>query len=416
MKSSKFTLGFILTKVLSYPIVFLILMYTERRIELLTDNTFYIALTYCIFLFSICLYHLVIKVRTTRFNNQLSAKRILYFIIAISLLLMLGQDHLVWWSYYIILSVITLISLIFSSTISTLFYLGVKFNKRAKVTTRIEFYSSLVGMLSFIVVALYVRDEIILLCISCILSLLSLLSLRISIKIWNSVDTKDHFILNQHQINASVTEGTNRYNFKLRDSIGVKTVLAIFIIYQLLLGIVEVLNVIYIQDIVDKTQFDRFLLIGIFLAGVFTSSRFISYSVSKIRASYLLQSSILLISIYAVILYQNVSIYYLYVVLYLLGLVNGLVLTTTRLAVHQNSKEFQVRGRLKLIEVGLYLLPFISYTTVLGIYVYSTIALDMIFLSVAVITTILLTYIILIRFFKPKTRDMSYKIERRRHW
>jgi MFS family permease len=407
----KFILYFIALRTCWSVIEFMSLMICEKSIELLTKDVTSIMMVRLLFVTVYLVFLVWSKSIIPSFSNQLSIKKILA-VTSIALSIgALGQAYIPFWGYYILIVVTTSTSLIFVPCVSYLMYKGVKYDSRPKVISRVAFLSSSMGIASYLAVSIVAtsmeRVQYITV-ISVLVCALTYFFLSRCLKIWMTHDTRDHFILNQHQVNASASLRYNKVSWKLKDSIGMTGILIIFSIYQVLYSSIDSMNTAYVHDVLKKGQEAQFLFVGIFMVGVASVALYRSFIVSRIRTSYMLQNSLMFVAIYMFVLSQKASIWYLYVLLFLLGAMSGIILVATNLSVHQNSRPVDLPKRLLMYNMIIGIGPVVSNGFIWIAFKYTKFPADQIAMVIAFACMGIISCVTLIRFFKPRTKDMTY--------
>jgi MFS family permease len=407
----KFILSFIALRTCWSVVEFLSLMICEKSVELLTKDITSIICVRVLFTLTYFIFTLVSKRVVPYFSNQLYVRKVLITSGAVVLLTICGQAYFPFWSYYVIIVIITSASLVFTPCVSYLLYKGVKLNDKSEVIRKIGILSSTMGIASYVIASIYVTDTAAIkdmLIIALLLIVLVYVLFSVCVKIWLSYDTRDHFILNQHQVNASASLNYNKPSWKLKDSIRLTGVLIIFSVYQLLYSSIDSMNTAYVHDVLKKGQETQFMFVGIFMAGIASISFHKSFIVSRIRTSYMLQNSLLFVAIYMFVLSQKASIWYLYGIMFLLGAMSGLILVAMNLAIHQNTTPALLSKRLMLYTLILNVGPVVSNSFLLVSFKYTKLEANQIAMWVAFICMGIISIIVIIRFFKPRTKDMTY--------
>lgn len=335
--------------------------------------------------------------------NQISAKKTLL----VSMLVLPTMLY----TPYVGLFIVALVSVKFVSSINYLMSRGVKYNDKPSVNKKISLLTSMSGLLVYLLGSFFLNDRSKLLLgfsIIFILLVLTYIFLYKAIKIWVTSNTTDHMIISQQQKNAVASMSYGKPYFKLKDSLKITGVMIVFSIYFLFISTIDSLNTAYVRDILHKGQEVQFSLVFAFLLGATLVSFYQSYVVSRIRLSYMLQNSIMFIGIYVFILYQEASIWYLYGLMFLIGALANVINISVTLSIHQNTKPEHLKKRLNIYNAIIYISPVLSNLSIWVILTYTKLKLSEIYLGTALVCMLVISTLITIRLFRPKTKDMTY--------
>lgn len=401
---------YISIRILWSVLIFSSLCVVEKYIQEATKDTSHIILVRVIFV-TIPLLVMLIPTKTKfRLFNKIYVYRMLN-ITVISTILFTITMNVSYISGLVFIIIISLMNLLLLPALIHLLSMGIKHNNKKIVNKQVSLYTTISGFVVYGLLSILLTERIYILYISIfniVITLLLLVLLNLIFKLWASKDTRDHFILNQQQINFEGSTLHSKKYYKLKDNFGILILLLIFSSYYIVYSLLDPLTTVYVNNILHKGQEVKLLFFAVFMLGSIITSFYGAMINSKVRVSYMIQNSSLALALFMFIVYRGESVYYLLPIYFLVGALNSLIILGVTTSIHQNTKPEKLNKRLLIHEWIVNVITVLGNSSIWYILKYTKINIQELSLYMVVFLSIILGVTSIIRLFKPRVRDMTY--------